>query len=412
MIFRKVALERLSSPEQLDQLIQVTSPRSWLALAGLGLLIVTALAWSVAGSIPTVATGEGILIRRGGVSELVATTEGQVTELLVEEGQLIERGQVVARLRQEELSRQIDDERERLEGLERELADMERYAEEQRRLRARSLEHERSNLRRKIEALETDMKILRERLREEEALLDDGLITRQALLESEREENRLEDQIAAERLSLSNLELERLDAEQQLDQMLDLRRASIRDQELAMRDLERRLEETTRVLSPYRGRALELLIDVGDIVQPGSPLLNLEVDSEDLIAVVFVPASDGKRIQPGMVARITPSTVKREEFGYMVGRVHRVADYPSTFRGIQSLLANDELVKNLIAAGPPIQIDIELTTADTPTGFLWSSSRGPNVTLSSGTLVESDIILREDAPIELVIPKIQQELGL
>ena len=39
MIFRKVALERLSSPEQLDQLMQVTSPKGWLALAGLGALL-------------------------------------------------------------------------------------------------------------------------------------------------------------------------------------------------------------------------------------------------------------------------------------------------------------------------------------------------------------------------------------
>ena len=30
-IFRKAALERLSSPERLDQLMQVTRPRAWLA---------------------------------------------------------------------------------------------------------------------------------------------------------------------------------------------------------------------------------------------------------------------------------------------------------------------------------------------------------------------------------------------
>ena len=59
MIFRKVALERLSSPEQLDQLMQVTSPRGWLALGAFGALLLTALGWSVLGSIPTDATGEG-----------------------------------------------------------------------------------------------------------------------------------------------------------------------------------------------------------------------------------------------------------------------------------------------------------------------------------------------------------------
>ena len=39
VIFRKVALERLSSPEQLDQMVQVTNPKGWLALTGLGAIV-------------------------------------------------------------------------------------------------------------------------------------------------------------------------------------------------------------------------------------------------------------------------------------------------------------------------------------------------------------------------------------
>lgn len=62
-IFRKESLERLSSPEQLDQLMQVVSPRSWLPLASLGGLVLLALAWSILGRIPITATGQGILVR-------------------------------------------------------------------------------------------------------------------------------------------------------------------------------------------------------------------------------------------------------------------------------------------------------------------------------------------------------------
>ena len=43
-MFRKVALDRLSSPEELDQLLRVTTSRSWLALLGLGGLLAVALA--------------------------------------------------------------------------------------------------------------------------------------------------------------------------------------------------------------------------------------------------------------------------------------------------------------------------------------------------------------------------------
>ncbi|MEM8933678.1 MAG: NHLP bacteriocin system secretion protein, partial [Acidobacteriota bacterium] len=77
-IFRKVALERLSSPEQLDQLMQVTSPKGWIALVAISFLLALSILWGIVGSVPTTADGGGILLRRGGVSELVANGSGQV----------------------------------------------------------------------------------------------------------------------------------------------------------------------------------------------------------------------------------------------------------------------------------------------------------------------------------------------
>jgi HlyD family secretion protein len=55
-IFRKESLERLSSPEQLDQLMQVVNPRSWLPLATIGSLVVLGLIWSLIGRIPITIT--------------------------------------------------------------------------------------------------------------------------------------------------------------------------------------------------------------------------------------------------------------------------------------------------------------------------------------------------------------------
>jgi hypothetical protein len=61
-IFRKTSLERLSSPEQLDELMHVTGPRNWLVMAGLGALLAAVVLWGVFGTIPTTATGEGVLV--------------------------------------------------------------------------------------------------------------------------------------------------------------------------------------------------------------------------------------------------------------------------------------------------------------------------------------------------------------
>ncbi|MGE5192192.1 MAG: HlyD family efflux transporter periplasmic adaptor subunit [Deltaproteobacteria bacterium] len=85
-IYRKQALERLASPEQLDQLMPLTRPREWVALAAIGLLIAGALFWSVFGTIRTTVEGSGILTRSEGVRTLTAEQPGIVGSISAEIG--------------------------------------------------------------------------------------------------------------------------------------------------------------------------------------------------------------------------------------------------------------------------------------------------------------------------------------
>jgi HlyD family secretion protein len=413
VIFRKVALERLSSPEQLDQLLRVTEPRGWLALGGLGAVILASLGWAVFGSIPTEARGEGILLRRGGVSNLVAAEAGQVEELLVGVGDVIATGQVVARIRQEELLRQIQDSRDKLAGVRAEYRDLLRYAGEQKRLRERDLAQQRANLERSIRAVEREVELTRERVTIEQQLLGDGLITKQTLLASEQRLSEAQDRLAGARLERNGLELKRLEAEQEVDQQAETREAAIRDLELELRERQARLGETARVVASRAGRVLELLVDRGDVVSPGTALLNLELVSEELMAALFVPAETGKRVRPGMPVRVSPSTVKREEYGSMLGKVVWASDFPSTARGMTRLLGNEALVQRLMEQGPLIQVNIALERdAKTPTGYRWSSSTGPVVDISSGTLARGDVVVREERPIRLLLPTVREKLGV
>ncbi len=74
-LFRQESLERLSSPEQLDQLMQIVTPKSWIPLGTLGLLIVAGLIWSVVGRIPITVSGQGLLVEDSdGSGELVGVT--------------------------------------------------------------------------------------------------------------------------------------------------------------------------------------------------------------------------------------------------------------------------------------------------------------------------------------------------
>ena len=50
-IFRKKSLDRISSPDQLDDYIRVTTPSVWVALLALIVLLVGILAWSILGTV-------------------------------------------------------------------------------------------------------------------------------------------------------------------------------------------------------------------------------------------------------------------------------------------------------------------------------------------------------------------------
>jgi len=61
-LFRQKALEKLASPEQLDQLMSITTPRRWLLLLGpLGLLLIVIM-WGVFDTLPTTLETDGVVL--------------------------------------------------------------------------------------------------------------------------------------------------------------------------------------------------------------------------------------------------------------------------------------------------------------------------------------------------------------
>ncbi len=98
-MFRKASLEKLSSPEQLDQTLKITSPRGWVILAGLWVIILGAIIWSIISTIPTTATAEGIIIRKDGLNPIVIYNTGTIETLLIKQGQYIYAGTPVAYIR-------------------------------------------------------------------------------------------------------------------------------------------------------------------------------------------------------------------------------------------------------------------------------------------------------------------------
>jgi multidrug resistance efflux pump len=97
-IFRQEALDRLASPDRLDQLMPLTSPQGWIVLAGVGVLLLLALLWALMGSIAITVTGEGCLTRAGGVHSVTSPAFGTIAALPVVAGDEVKKGQLLARV--------------------------------------------------------------------------------------------------------------------------------------------------------------------------------------------------------------------------------------------------------------------------------------------------------------------------
>ena len=98
MIFRQTALERLSSPEQLDQAMKVTRPTGWLALGSLAGLLLAALGWGFFGGISEKVSGMGVFIRTGGVFGVQSVGAGRLMKVLVKPGDLVSANSVIANI--------------------------------------------------------------------------------------------------------------------------------------------------------------------------------------------------------------------------------------------------------------------------------------------------------------------------
>lgn len=94
-LYRKSALERMSNPEQLDKVLKVTSPMSWIALVGITLIIVVTIVWSIVGTIPETITAKGVVSAVVGSNSVYTEDAGKVVSLRVREGDEVHLGDPV-----------------------------------------------------------------------------------------------------------------------------------------------------------------------------------------------------------------------------------------------------------------------------------------------------------------------------
>jgi len=467
-VFRERSLVGLSSPERLDQMLRIVRPKSWLLLLVAGAGLALAVVWAVLGRIPITASGTAILVRPKQVVPFQSPASGPIAAILVDVGANVEEGDLLARVRLPALEKELEQERSKLElfnshstesaRMERELAKEERdsiaeqrglietriasiqeAADVHREKSARYIGEQRANI---VTArkLSTELEQLQDQRYERQATLiqekissADSLVVPQsdligtrlrlAELDVRAQELELREILAQEEYDSQMDRIKDLGiqlSELQVREMVILRRlredelATTSDREAIVRkidELEALHENESRVLSAHTGRILEITVTLGEHVNLGQRIGKMEIEdpSADLMTLAYFQVKDGKKIQPGDKIRTSPSTVERERFGVLLGKVESVSDYPVTTEAAAFQIGDPETARTLLEGETRIEVVASLDRVDSD--LVWSGKGPDDVQVTAGTTAEVRVTIEEIAPITLVLPFLKSLMG-
>lgn len=415
-IFRKKSIEELSSPEQLDQLMQVTTAKGWIALLTLCTLLLGAVFWGMVGSVPTRVQGTGVIIKSGGIYDIMPLGSGQITQIVVRPGDRVEKGQVIAHIEQPSLKDNIDKAKTRLNELRQRHGRLKRFQRKDTELQIDLVKQERQSYKSSINDAQDRISWLKEKVKSQEALLEDGLITEKTLLSTKNQLQSAQQRVARLRSKLKQASLEKLTSRNQRRKELSQSRSQIKELKLKVDQLEEQLRSNSEVTSSHAGRIIEVLAEPGGIVRRGQAIARLDRKGggeQDLQAVLYIPGTDGKKVKSGMEVHVSPTTVKKEEFGSIQATVERVSEFPATPARMERVLNNDQLVKMLSAQNAPYEMYANLKLdPSTFSGYSWSSSSGPETQIRSGTMCRATVTVEERRPIEMVMPALKKLFGV
>ena len=560
-IFSQEALDRLSSPEQLDQMMQVVSPKAWLPLSTIGFLIVVAGTWSVVGRIPLTVNGQGVLIQPRRVVQFQAPSNGQLMKLNIKPGDLVKKGQEIGTIDKSTIQQQLEQEKAKLAQLQGQNQDANRLQKQQIALELRTLKQQQADLEESLRresvapilrqqtlaALAEKRQSLEESLRREQitpvlrqqtlaaiaekresfeqrkqqiiSLMQtlqqrfetrsklfqkEGAISQDVLLQARRELLDAQTQVSDIETQLKELDVQKTNSErdylqnlnrineiknniheiavqatkteqeylQNLNRINEIKnniqelkvqrtnnereylqnlnkideiKTKIKDLEtqqikLAQQDLEKSNNQTnqiqevkrriaqlelqlsgeSRIISQYDGKILEVSAAPGQVLNPGMRLGSLEAENpnEKMVSLVYLADKDGKQIKPGMTVQVTPSIVKRERYGGIVGKVTQVSPFLVTNQDMSAIIGNEQLANNLAenvsrSGGAPVQVYVELERdPNTISGYKWSSSDGPPLKIYAGTTAQVKVQIGQQAPISYVIPIFRSLTGV
>ncbi len=413
---RNNSVERLISPDRADVLPAVSHAPKRLFLLGSAILLVTAGAWLCFGKIDTRVRGACILVSPQGMADITSNGEGRLEGMDLQAGQAVLAGQEIGRLRRPDAEQQLAALQARVDELRADKEPAHRLIQTGMALGKGGAEREEATLSARLHTATERLQLAQQQLEGQRRLFADGLLTRQALLQAEQRNDALMQEKAQLSSALSQLAFKQQEEQRQL--VGDERSLTVQlDQAERALALFKAQQDARMVLrSPFAGRVVEVKAKNGAQVSVGSNIATIERSagnapaSGPLVALVFVKGSDGKLLQRGMAAEITPANVKRQEFGFIRATISSVSEFPASRDSIAQILQNPGVVRELAGDHAPTQVQALLTPRQDGR-FDWSGAARTAPPVRSGAICAAEVVVRERRPIEFVMPFLKKMAG-
>ena len=390
-IFRQESLQRLQSPEEFDQLLVVVDRKAWLILLTLAAICAGAATWSVVGRIPVRVDGIGVLVNPGNVKALQSPASGQITSVEVRVGQHVTKGDVIARLDQPELRKELEQLRAKREDTAAFHKTAVELDEQRRTLETAAFEKQRTFILDQV----TKLGDLTVQLGDKsQGYIDEQ---RRNIEKTQRLTQQLNLSLGKQLETIRQLKLEGLSSQDLVlsaetnmaDSEIRMANLDVQRQELNMQEIQRRQSQLDQ-----ENRRSDLALQ----------LMQLDISAQRLIQELTQNRKNRENETSELDNAVSRLELRLERESRIVGKVRRVSSFPVTQESVVNDVGNAEIAQALLRQGGAIEVEVELERdPNSYSGFRWTS-KDPEKKFSAGTTTTVRITIEQRAPITYLLP--------
>jgi multidrug resistance efflux pump len=281
---------------------------------------------------------------------------GSITEVLVRGGDVVEPGQVVARLEATELRASLTNRKRELAIVRDDVASSTQHDRQIEAQSASAMQRRRAALKERIDVNAERVRQRQTQNRDVDALVREGGASRVEGMNAREALQEASELVSSLSSDLALLDLEIADRARLWQERESARRTQLSRAEASLEEAQALLG-ATEIRSPGAGRIESLLVSPGAVVAAGGVLANIVPDSAPRTIVGFVPSREIAFIVVGAPANVEVLSLPVSEFGLGKARVTRVSTDVATPAEVQAALG--EVPKEAL-----VRVELELDDSE------------------------------------------------